>query len=55
MPIVEKFSYRNKVVSLILLETAVLLCPPTSKQLTGHIGIGLCVRPSVRPFKTHAC
>ena len=27
-----------------------IVMPPTSKKLTGHIGFGLCVRPSV-----HAC
>ena len=27
-----------------------IFMPPTSKKLTGHIGFGLCVRPSVRPF-----
>ena len=26
--------------------------PPTSKKLTGHIGFGLFVRPSVRSSKT---
>ena len=25
-----------------------LVMPPTSKKLTGHIGFGWCVRPSVR-------
>ena len=27
---------------------------PTSKKLTGHIGFGLSVRASVRPFKNRA-
>ena len=25
------------------------IVPPTSKKLTGHIGLGLCVRPSMHP------
>ena len=25
-----------------------IFMPPTSKKLTGHIGLGLCVCPSVR-------
>ena len=30
--------------------------PPTLKKLTGHIGFGLCVRASVRPFiENRAC
>ena len=34
----------------------IIIMPLTSKKLTGHIGFGLCVRPSVRPFiKNRAC
>ena len=30
----------------------IVIMPPTSKKLTGHIGFGLSVRPSVCPFVT---
>ena len=30
----------------------IIIIPPTSKKLTGHIGIGLSVRPSVRSSRT---
>ena len=31
-----------------------VVMPPTSKKLTGHIGFGLCMCPSIRSRTVHA-
>ena len=41
--------YLDCIISLVL-----IIMPPTSKKLTGHIGFGLSVRPSVHP-SVHGC
>ena len=52
---------RNELVSLAVNEMKAdrhddqVIMPPTSKKLTGHIGFGLCVRPSVHPSVQEPC
>ena len=40
------------IMMMIMMMPFVVVMPPTSKKLTGHIGFGLCVRPCVRSSKT---
>ena len=39
--------------SVVFLKSFSIFMSPTSKKLTGHIGFGLCVRPSVRVCIPH--